>query len=81
MANGQVMTLHEDHAAARENMFRLHEMGKRDEVMVILAHEREIEGVIPLLSDDAQNRGVVGEWKSRGWKEAKLQAHQGSGIK
>jgi hypothetical protein len=66
--------LHEDHAEAKANFHRLHKMSLRDNVMVILAHEREALGVIPLLTPSGENRGVLSRWSTEGWKRAKLAA-------
>jgi hypothetical protein len=40
--------------------------------MVILAHEREVLGVIPLLEADGTHRGILEEWQKAGWKETKM---------
>ena len=71
-SHGEEVTLHEDHAAAKENMKRLHRMSQRDNVMVILAHEREALGVLPFLDKSGENRGALKDWKAKGWKEMKL---------
>ena len=47
-------------------------MSLRENVMVILAHERQALGVLPMLNKAGENRGVLSQWSTEGWKEAKL---------
>ena len=69
---GETVTLHENHEEAKANFQRPYLMSLRENVMVILAHERQALGVLPMLNKAGENRGVLSRWSTEGWKEAKL---------
>jgi hypothetical protein len=54
-----------DPALATYTIGQLTRMSAEENVMVLLAHEGEAEGVVDVYPGD------LGEWKAKGWKEAK----------
>lgn len=62
--NGQPQ-LAVDPALATHTIGQLTRMSAEENVMVLLAHEGEAEGIVDVYPGD------LGEWKAKGWKEAK----------
>lgn len=57
--------MHEDPAQALLAMGRLTRLSAEDNVMVLLAHEGQVKGVIPDWPEP------LNDWKARGYKEKK----------
>lgn len=55
----------EDPLVNTQNVGRLTRLSAEDNIMVILAHEGEVEAVLPTWPRD------LGDWKVNGWKEEK----------
>lgn len=55
----------EDPLVNTQNVGRLTRLSAEENIMVILAHEGEVEGVLPIWPRD------ICQWKTQGWKEEK----------
>ncbi|WRT69069.1 uncharacterized protein IL334_006052 [Kwoniella shivajii] len=60
-----VVQLADDPVVATYTVGQLTRMSQEENVMVILSHERGVQGIIDYFPKD------IGKWKERGWKEAK----------
>jgi hypothetical protein len=63
--SGELTTMDEDPLVNTQSVGRLTRLSAEDNIMVILAHESEVEGVLPIWPRD------LAEWKVNGWKEEK----------
>ncbi len=57
-----------DPLAANQTISRLTRMSAEQNVMVLLAHEVEAGGVLPLFPDDGSG---LRDWQAQGWKAKK----------
>lgn len=64
--DGSWCSMHEDLPTAVHSMGALTRASQEDNIMVLLAHEKEIEGLAPNWQE-----GDLADWKEQGWKEAK----------
>lgn len=58
-------TMDEDPLVNTQNVGRLTRLSAEDNIMVVLAHEGEVEGVLPIWPKD------INQWMVNGWKEEK----------
>lgn len=63
--SGEMTTMDEDPLVNTQNVGRLTRLSAEENIMVILAHEGEVEGVLPIWPRD------ICQWKTQGWKEEK----------
>lgn len=55
----------EDPIVNTQSVSRLTRLSAEDNIMVILAHEGEVEGVLPVWPES------INQWRKNGWKEEK----------
>lgn len=55
----------EDPIVNTQSVSRLTRLSAEDNIMVILAHEGEVEGVLPVWPES------INQWRRNGWKEKK----------
>jgi hypothetical protein len=55
----------EDPVVNTQSVSRLTRLSAEENIMVILAHEGEVEGVLPVWPRN------INQWKANGWKEEK----------
>lgn len=63
--SGVLTTMDADPVVNTQNVSRLTRLSAEDNIMVILAHEGEVEGVLPTWPQN------INQWKANGWKEGK----------
>jgi hypothetical protein len=61
----ELTSLDDDPIVNTQNIGRLTRLSAEDDIMVLLAHEGEVEEILPVWPED------LGRWKVRGWKEEK----------
>jgi hypothetical protein len=63
--SGVLTTMDEDPVVNTQSISRLTRLSAEDNIMVILAHEGEVEGVLPVWPQS------INQWQANGWKEEK----------
>lgn len=61
----KLTTMDEDPIVNTQSVSRLTRLSAEDNIMVILAHEGEVEGVLPVWPES------INQWRKNGWKEEK----------
>jgi len=64
-SGGKRISMHEDPAQASLAMGRLTRSSAEDDIMVLLAHEGQVKGVIPNWPE------AMNDWKVKGYKQKK----------
>ncbi|KAJ9105301.1 hypothetical protein QFC21_001669 [Naganishia friedmannii] len=68
----EMTSLDDDPIVNTQNIGRLTRLSAEDNIMVLLAHEGEVEGILPVWPED------LSRWKTRGWKEEKEEELKGN---